>query len=233
MHGSSTCHGAGIRASRASCSISPIPSRGQRVAAHFQQELAAFGGERAIFIQNAYFPGAAGFVGEVDPELLAAEAIGNAAAPLVLADAFVRAVQPGYESGLVLLSSAAARVPFEGRAVYAAAKAGIEQFVRVLHRERTRRGRGPWVVAVRPGFVDSPSLRAEAELDFSTYPVAEAIRRGLEAGEADSPDHAGRRIWAALPPPPGETLLLFGQVPSGSHPNAVHRKEHSVADINP
>ena len=208
------------------------PSTWPGVAAHFQQELAAFTGERAIFIQNAYFPGAAGFVGEVDPQLVVAEAIGNAAAPLVLADAFVRAVQPGYESGLVLLSSAAARVPFEGRAVYAAAKAGIEQFARVLHRERARRGRGPWVVAVRPGFVDSPSLRAEADLDSSTYPVAEAIRRGLEAGEADSPEHAGRRLWAALPPPPDESLLLFGQVPSGSRPNTAHGEERSVADIN-
>jgi NAD(P)-dependent dehydrogenase (short-subunit alcohol dehydrogenase family) len=187
------------------------------VAEHFARELADFDGERAIFVQNAYFPGCAGYVGEVDPDLLAREAIGNAAAPLVLADAFVRAVRPGYESGLVLLSSAAARVPFEGRAVYAAAKAGIEQFTRVLARERRSRGRGPWVVAVRPGFVDSPSVRAEAELDPRTYPVADAIRAGLAGGEALDPVDAARDIWAALPPPPDQTVLLFGAVPSASH----------------
>jgi benzil reductase ((S)-benzoin forming) len=197
------------------------PSTWASVAGHFENELAAFKGERAIFVHNAYYPGSAGFVGEVDPALIRSDAIGNAAAPLVLSDAFVRAVQPGYESGLVLLSSAAARIPFEGRAVYAAAKAGIEQFARVLHRERARRGRGPWVVAVRPGFVDSPSTRAEAALDSSTYPIADAIRRGLESGEADSPEHAARRIWAALPPPPGETLLLFGEVPTGTRLGAV------------
>ena len=90
------------------------PSTWDTVAEHFARELADFAGERAIFIQNAYFPGCAGFVGEVDPALLRAEAIGNAVAPLVLADAFIRAAGPGYESGLVLLSSAAARVPFEG-----------------------------------------------------------------------------------------------------------------------
>ena len=103
----------------------------------------------------------------------------------------------------------------------------------MLHRERARRGRGPWVVAVRPGFVDTPSVRAESNLDPAAYPVAEAIRRGLAGGEADSPEQAARRIWAALPPPPGESLLLFGQVPSGSRPNAGNRKEPAVADIKP
>jgi NAD(P)-dependent dehydrogenase (short-subunit alcohol dehydrogenase family) len=194
------------------------PSTWDAVAQHFARKLGSFQGERAIFIQNAYFPGCAGFVGEVDPALVAAEAIGNAAAPLVLADAFIRAVRPGFESGLVLLSSAAARIPFEGRAVYAAAKAGIEQFVRVVSRERERRGRGPWVVAVRPGFVDSPSVRAEALLDANSYPVAEALRAGLASGEADDPDVAARRIWAALPPAPGDTVLLFGGVPQASRP---------------
>jgi benzil reductase ((S)-benzoin forming) len=193
------------------------PTTWGTVAVHFARELATFNGERAIFVQNAYYPGCAGYVGEVDPDLLAREAIGNAAAPLVLADAFVRAVRPGYESGLVLLSSAAARIPFEGRAVYAAAKAGIEQFVRVLARERRTRGAGPWVVAVRPGFVDSPSVRAEADLDPLTYPVATAIRAGLADGEALDPEVAARDIWAAFPPPPDKTVLLFGAVPSASH----------------
>lgn len=195
------------------------------VAEHFRHELASFRGDRAIFIQNAYYPACAGFVGEVDHALVRADAIGNAAAPLVLADAFVRAVRPGYESGLVLLSSAAARIPFEGRAVYAAAKAGIEQFTRVLQRERQRRGHGPWVVAIRPGFVDTPSVRQQADVDPGVYPVAEALRAGLESGEADRPVDAARRIWAALPPEPDQTLLLFGAVPRGGRPNPPDGEE--------
>ncbi|SNQ45598.1 Short-chain dehydrogenase [Frankia canadensis] len=192
------------------------PATWPGVIEHFRTELAAFRGERAIFIQNAYWPGQPGFIGELDPEYVRADAIGNGTAPLVLADAFIRAVRPDYESGLVLMSSAAARVPFEGRAVYAAAKAGIEQFVRVVHRERRHRGRGPWVVAVRPGFVDTPSLRAQAEADPDSYPVATSMRAGVASGEADQPDDAARRIWAALPPAPDQTLLLFGEVPKGS-----------------
>jgi NAD(P)-dependent dehydrogenase (short-subunit alcohol dehydrogenase family) len=98
-------------------------------------------------IHNAHYPGSAGFVEAVDPALLTADAIGNVAAPLALADAFVRAVRPGCESGLVLLSSVAARIPLARWAVHAAAEAGVEQLLRVLQRERARRGPRTVVVA--------------------------------------------------------------------------------------
>jgi NAD(P)-dependent dehydrogenase (short-subunit alcohol dehydrogenase family) len=181
----------------------------------FAEELAAFRGTRVIFVHNAFASATAGFAGEVDPDIYYRDVIGNAAAPLVLADWFIRAVGPGYESGLVLMSSAAARMPFEGRSVYGAAKAGVEQWVRVVRRERARRGAGPWVVAVRPGFVDSPSVRLEATLDPSVYPIAPALRKGLDDGEALHPDDAARAIWAALPPPEDTSVLLFGAPPSG------------------
>jgi hypothetical protein len=71
------------------------------------------------------------------------------------------------------------------------------------------------VVAVRPGFVDTPGLRADADRDAHDYPIAPAIRAGLEAGEALDPDAAARNIWAALPPPPGTSVLLFGAPPTG------------------
>ena len=122
----------------------------ERVRDHFSRELADFSGRRAIFIHNAHWGGATGFAGEVERNQLRREITANVAAPLVLADAFVRACRPGYESGLVLLSSASARVPMEGLAVYCASKAAIEQWVRVVRRERQARGAGPWVV-VSPG----------------------------------------------------------------------------------
>jgi benzil reductase ((S)-benzoin forming) len=181
----------------------------------FARELAAFRGTRVLFIHNAFAGANAGFAGEVDEEAYYRDVIGNAAAPLVLADWFIRAVGPCYESGLVLMSSAAARMPFEGRSVYCAAKAGVEQWVRVVRRERARRGAGPWVVAVRPGFVDSPSVRLEATLDPSVYPIAPSLRQGLDDGEALHPDDAARAIWAALPPPADTSVLLFGAPPSG------------------
>jgi benzil reductase ((S)-benzoin forming) len=77
--------------------------------------------------------------------------------------------------------------------------------------ERARRGRGPWVIAVRPGFVDTPGARRsthDAEVD---HPNAPFVARALERGDALDQDTAARNIWGALPPPPDEWLLLFGE----------------------
>lgn len=190
------------------------PGTWDAVRESFARELSGFRGTRAIFVHNAFASGTAGFAGEVDAGAYYRDVIGNAAAPLVLADWFIREVGAGYESGLVLMSSAAARMPFEGRSVYCAAKAAAEQWVRVVRRERARRGAGPWAVAVRPGFVDSPSVRLEATLDPADYPIAPALRKGLGDGEALHPDEAAREIWAALPPPADTSVLLFGAPPS-------------------
>jgi benzil reductase ((S)-benzoin forming) len=105
-------------------------------------------------------------------------------------------------------------MPIEGRAVYGAAKAGVEHWVRAVRRERARRGTGPWVVAVRPGMVDSVTTRREAAQDPSVYPMAPHLKAAFEAGEALTPEAAARDIWAALPPPPDTSVLSFGAMPS-------------------
>lgn len=102
----------------------------------FERELSGFNGVRAIFVHNAYYPGRAGFVGDSDLAEAARCLQANAVAPLILGEMFLRAVLPGYESGLVLMSSAAARHPFPGNAGYCAAKAGVEMWVRTVRRVR-------------------------------------------------------------------------------------------------
>ncbi len=190
------------------------PDTWDNVSASFERELANFKGKRAIFIQNAFLTGTAGEAGVVDREIYRNGLLANAMAPLVLADSFLRAVKPGYESGLVLMSSSTARSPIIGHSAYCAAKAGIEHWVRVVRRERQRRGTGPWVVAVRPGFVDTPTTRLEATFDPDKYPEAALLKRGLESGEAFDIDTAARNIWGSLPPPEDTSVLLFGQMPS-------------------
>lgn len=181
--------------------------------ASFERELAGFKGRRAIFVHNAYYPGRIGFVSEVDPVEYAKCIQANAAAPLILGDLFLRAVPPDVESGLVLMSSAAARHPFLGNANYSAAKAGVEMWVRVVRRELAERGRRTWVVAVRPGFVDTPTTRFAAAQTAHDYPVASQIARQLETRQGVmTPEEAGRGIWAGLPPKNNESLLLFGEM---------------------
>ncbi len=188
------------------------PQTWGRVADHFLTELRDFKGSRAIFIHNAYMGASQGFVGEVNQELYRQAVTANVAAPLVLGDAFVRACRPGYESGLVMITSAAARVPWEGDAVYCAAKAAAEHWVRVVRRERKLRGTGPWAVAIRPGFVDTPAVHRSINADPDQWPLAPFVKRDLEAGKAFDIDTAARNIWGALPPDPEKSVLLFGEM---------------------
>ncbi len=188
-----------------------VPASWDVIAEHIASELAGFSGQRAIFVHNAFYRSPTGYVGEVDRGEYVRHVLANAAAPLVIGDAFVRACRPDFESGLVMISSGTARVVMEGRAAYGAAKAAMEQWVRTVRAERAQRGWGPWVVAIRPGSVDSEALRAEAEVDPHDFPVAEHIKAAYESNSIDDPDTAGRRIWAEIPPAPdGPAVVLLG-----------------------
>jgi NAD(P)-dependent dehydrogenase (short-subunit alcohol dehydrogenase family) len=166
--------------------------------------LADFRGSRAIFVHNAFHYVDRSFAGEGAPELQAAEVMANVMAPLVLGDRFLRAARPavdrGVDVGLVQMSSAAAELAYPGLAVYAAAKAAVEQWVRVVRTERDHRGNGPWVVALRPGFVDTPAARRDAEQPVSAYPSAPSVAQALASRVGIvEPETAARSIWAALP----------------------------------
>jgi benzil reductase ((S)-benzoin forming) len=177
----------------------------------FARELANFKGRRAIFIHNALYH-TAGFVAEADPREIAKAIQANAAAPLILGDLFLRAVKPGYESGLVLMSSATARMPYPGHASYCAAKAAVEIWVRVVKLELAARGRDTWVTAVRPGFVQTPGTVAAALLPAEVYPAASYIAAALAKGGPDvyTPEFAARQIWEGLQTRKHEPLLHFG-----------------------
>jgi benzil reductase ((S)-benzoin forming) len=190
------------------------PATWSAVGAHFRATLEAFAGERAIFIQNAHLRGLTGSVGEVTAESYKTDVTANLMAPIMIAEIFLRAaIESGFggEVGLVLLSSAAARSPYEGQSVYCAGKAAAEMWVRVVRRELARRGRHKiWVTAVRPGFVDTATTRLVASLADRNYPAAPAIAAHLQTGEGVLDiDTAARQIWQALPT--NESLLLFGQ----------------------
>lgn len=198
------------------------PATWDDVGRHFDEVLAAFAGRRAVFIHNAFYSVPPSFAGEGRLADHITEHTANFAGALAVGEAFVESVErrrPDIEAGLVMMSSAAARIPWEGRAAYCAAKAGVEHWVRVVRRERHMRGTGPWVVAVRPGFVDSPGTRMDAEASAEDYPIAPMIARSLETMEGVlTPEEAARDIWAALPDGgPGESVLLFGAPPEGAH----------------
>jgi NADP-dependent 3-hydroxy acid dehydrogenase YdfG len=189
------------------------PEGWDAVDAHLATELASFTGRRVVFVHNAFVADPVGFVGEVDPVAYRRHVLGTATVPLVLGEAFLRharTLPAGTEVGLVMISSAAARVPYAGHAGYGAGKAAMEQWVRTVRLEQAQRGAAStWVVAIRPGAVDTPSFRAEAEAHPSVNPVATSVREALVAGTVDSPAVAAERIWAVLPPGPDTPTVVF------------------------
>src|SRR5579859_606130 len=197
------------------------------IAEHFASELSTFHGERAVFIHNANYSTASGFVGESDPQEYGKQVFANAAASLVLGDAFVRACHPRFESGLVMISSAAARHAMAGMAVYGAAKAGMEQWVRAVRAERKRRGTGPWVIAIRPGFVATEEMLASRE-QYATggedFPGGAAVLAALDAGNYLTPDESARQIWDLLPPDPnGRNVYFVGEFVEGAGIDATSK----------
>lgn len=189
------------------------PAQWGAVCRDFAERLAAFKGRRAIFIHNANL-NIAGPIGTADPTEYRNAILANVAAPLVLAEAFVRACikRPDLETGLALLSSDSAAIPLPGLAQYCAAKVAAEHWTEVVRRERQAAGAGPWVVAVRPGAVITPPVAATAALDPAIYPGAARVRESMKT-RVDI-DEAGRRIWAQLPPAPGVSVISFGEHPT-------------------
>jgi benzil reductase ((S)-benzoin forming) len=186
---------------------------GWQAARHsFRRELAGFSG-RAIFIHNAYYSNAVGLVGRVDQGEYEKSLLANLAAPLALGEAFIREFPQGAEGGLALMSSGSAIVPLEGLASYCAAKVAAEHWVEVVQRELASRGAAvPWVVAIRPGAIDTAPARASAQLDPSVYPRASAVAKSKRLDIHT----AGKRIWAELPPQPGVAILAWEVAPEGA-----------------
>ena len=187
------------------------------VGEHLTEVLSTFRGERAVFIHNAlYYWGGRAYMGEGDPAHHRDEMIANVLAPLALGDMFIRAAQPavdaGVDVGLVQISSASARIAYPGLAIYGAAKASMEQWVRAVRAERKDRGKGPWVTAIRPGFVDTPAARREAELPVDTHPGIAGIAEAVRTGNMLAADESAENIWNALPDDAiAQPVLLFGE----------------------
>jgi NAD(P)-dependent dehydrogenase (short-subunit alcohol dehydrogenase family) len=182
------------------------PKSWEDVAEHFSKELERFGGRRAIFLQQAFVQAGMGVIGTVSRDEYRESLIANYVAPIMLAEAFLRASKPGYELGLMLMSSGAA-IGRIGQSAYGSAKRGLEQWVEVARAEFKGRP-DTWIVAVRPGLVRTATAMKAADLPISVYPRADILRQRFITDGVD-PDLGGRRIWAALPPRPDRAVIAF------------------------
>lgn len=162
------------------------------------EELAAFTGERVVFVHAAATIEPIGFAGAVDSDRYRDGVLLNTAAPLALGAGFLRSVAGRTERRqLVLLSSGAARRVYPGLSIYGPGKAAIDQWVRTVGAEQLR-GDGVQVLAVTPGRVASPmqdAMRAASDAQFPDRAEFVALHR---SGALSDPAEVAVRMWEVL-----------------------------------
>ncbi len=174
------------------------PASWPAVGEAFRRELADFVGERVIFVHAAGTLDPMGFAGEVDSDTYARNVVLNSASPQVLGNLFVAAARDVAAARfLVMLTSGAAKSFYPGWSSYGAAKAGVDQWVRNVGAEQSKRG-GVRVLAVAPGTVDTGMqsiLRQTPERDF---PSRQKFVDLHAAGKLSDPDAVARDLWSLL-----------------------------------
>ena len=106
-------------------------------------------------INNAAVAGPAGTFGRLDDDDIVASVATNLAAPMIVANAFVRAFATVAEDRrLINVSSGAAAHPIPGGGVYCVAKAGLEMLTSMIAAEQPVGG--VRAITIRPGIIDTP-----------------------------------------------------------------------------
>jgi hypothetical protein len=78
--------------------------------------------------------------------------------------------------------------------------------------KRDERGKGPWVSAIRPGFVDTPAARRDAALPVDTYPGVAGIPEAVRTGNFLTAEESATNIWSSIPDDCiAKPVLLFGE----------------------
>jgi benzil reductase ((S)-benzoin forming) len=174
------------------------PAGWDKLEASFRSELAGFPGGRVVFLHAAGAIGPVGFAGETDPRDYRASVLLNAAAPLILGEAFLRAGRHlRCCRQLVLFSSGAARRAYPGVAAYGAAKAAVDQWVRAAGNEQTRRGEVQ-VVSINPGRVATAMHQQLRATPDGQLPDRPEFIRLHEEGLLRDPRDVARQLWSIL-----------------------------------
>ena len=174
------------------------PAGWETVAGSFRSELAGFAGGRVVLVQAAGTLEPIGFAGEVDGAAYTRNVLVNSAAPQIVGNAFLNATRstPARRQ-LVVIGSGAASTVYPGWSSYGAAKAAVDQWVRVVGEEQRERG-GAEVLAVAPGVVATAMqdlIRATPE---EAFPRRARFRELHVSGALADPAAVAGRIWSLL-----------------------------------
>lgn len=183
------------------------PRAWPEVAAVFERELAAFGGDRVVFVHAAGVLTPIGFAGEVDGDAYRTHVLLNSAAPQVLGDAFLRALRGSRAAAtLLFIGSGASRSVYEGWSGYCAGKAAVDQWTRVVGAEQERRGGRCRVLCVAPGVVATAMQDEIRETPERDFPSVARFHELHDEGALRAPREVAGELWA----------LVQGDLPNGS-----------------
>lgn len=174
------------------------PSGWVAVEAHVRDTLAAFDGDRTVFVHCAGTLEPMGYAAEVDTERYRRQVLLNSAAPQALGQAFLSAAaRLDARVDFVQLTSGAASKPYEGWSAYCAGKAAGDHWVRTVGCEQATRG-GARMLAIAPGVVDTNMQGLIRDTDERDFPAVGKFRQLHQDGQLTDPTDAAERIWKVL-----------------------------------
>ncbi|MDH4117144.1 MAG: SDR family NAD(P)-dependent oxidoreductase [Acidimicrobiia bacterium] len=174
-----------------------VPSEWERTVTWIDDAVSAGSHDWVALVHSAATLTPIGYAGEVPHDEYTRHVLLNSASPQVIGDGFLRSMS-GRDGVLCVLSSGAARTPYEGWSGYCAGKAAVDQWCRVAGSEQQRRGDRVKVVAVAPGVVDTSMQGEIRQSSESEFPLVDRFRGFHSSGELGDPIDVGRRLWELL-----------------------------------
>lgn len=173
------------------------PSGWERAAACFEQELAGFSGEFAVFVHAAGTLTPIRFAGDGDPDAYRRNVLLNSAAPQLLGAAFLRALASRPARGWILfIGSGASTGVYEGWSGYCAGKAATDHWARTVGAEQAARGGRCRIVCVAPGIVATPMQEEIRATAAEHFPQVERFAALHSEGLLRAPSAVARELWA-------------------------------------
>jgi benzil reductase ((S)-benzoin forming) len=144
-------------------------------------------------VNNAAVAGPTGTFGQLEADEIAVSLAVNLAAPMIVANAFVRAFRRvAADRRLVNVSSGAAAHPIPGGGVYNVAKAGLEMLTSVIAAEQPASGLR--AITIRPGIIDTPMQAYMRSQPAERLPSLGMFQAFHENRQLVPPDVAAARI---------------------------------------
>lgn len=155
--------------------------------------------QRVVFVHSAATINPIGFAGMTDAAAATSSVLLNAASPIVIGDAFLRALHsnPSATRRAVLLqiSSGAGKRPFPGWSTYCAAKAAVDMWVKTVGAEQSLVNNGARVLSIGPGVVATGMQEQIRSSTKEQFPQVEDFQKLSDDGILASPQVVGSKLW--------------------------------------